>query len=163
MNDIASQSSQSIEAFRHTLHAFNKDALSTSQQATIIENTTFITLAKIDHIMYKSNTYIGIINGKKGDWNPGDQHACRLGKWYTSGMGRERFSHFSSFKAIAEPHAIVHNCAHENFKFIEDGDHTVSNKKAIIENFTAMEKASHQLFTVMDELIQESELEMTRS
>lgn len=160
MNDIASQSSQSIEAFRNTLRAFNDDALSTSQQATIIENTTFITLAKIDHIMYKSSTYIGIINGRKGEWNPGDQHACRLGKWYDSGMGKERFSHLASFKAISAPHSIVHNSARENFKFIEDDDNTVSNKQAIIENFIAMEAASHQLFSHLDNLIHESELEL---
>jgi len=160
MNDIASQSSQSIEAFRHTLHSFNKDARATSQQTTIIENTTFITLAKIDHIMFKSNSYIGIINGKKGNWNPGDQHACRLGKWYDSGMGKERFGHLSSFKAIAAPHAVVHTCARENFKFIEEKDSTVLHKNEIIENFTNMEMASNQLFTIMDDLIQESEIEI---
>lgn len=162
MSDIANGSSQSIEAFRHTLHAFNNDALSTAQQATSIENTTFITLAKIDHIMFKSNTYIGIVNGQKGTWSPGDQHACRLGKWYDSGMGKERFSHLPSFKAIAMPHTTVHTCARDNFKFIEEGDHTVENKKAIIENFTSMEKASQQLFILMDDLIQESEIETAR-
>lgn len=162
MSDIANGSSQSIEAFRHTLHAFNNDALSTAQQATSIENTTFITLAKIDHIMFKSNTYIGIVNGQKGSWSPGDQHACRLGKWYDSGMGKERFSHLPSFKAIAMPQTTVHTCARDNFKFIEEGDHTVENKKAIIENFTSMEKASQQLFIFMDDLIQESEIETAR-
>ncbi len=162
MSDIANDSSQSIETFRHTLHTFNNDALSTAQQATTIENTTFITLAKIDHIMFKSNTYIGIVGGKKEGWNPADQHNCRLGKWYDSGMGKERFSHLQSFKAIATPHAIVHTCARDNFKFIEEGDHTVANKKAIIANFTAMEESSNQLFTIMDELIHESEIETTR-
>ncbi|MDD4854405.1 MAG: CZB domain-containing protein [Sulfuricurvum sp.] len=112
--------------------------------------------------MFKSNTYIGIVNGQKGSWKPGDQHTCRLGKWYDSGMGKERFSHLPSFKAIAAPHAIVHTCARDNFKFIEEGDHTVENKKAIIENFTSIEKASQQLFIFMDELIQESERETVR-
>jgi len=128
----------------------------------LIENTTFITLAKIDHIMFKSNSYIGIVNGKIGSWSPGDHHACRLGKWYDSGMGKERFAHLSSFKAIVAPHSIVHTCARENFKFIEDSDTTVENKKAIIENFTTMETASNQLFIIMDELIHESEVDVTR-
>ncbi len=156
MNNIASQSSQSIEEFRHTLSAFNQDALTTSQQTTIIENTTFVTLAKIDHIMFKSNTYSSIASGKKGQWSPSDHHACRLGKWYDSGMGKERFGHLSSFKAIATPHATVHAAAHNNFKFINESDQTVENKKVIIENFTIMEIASDELFTLLDSLTAES-------
>jgi len=162
MNNIASQSSQSIEEFRNTLYTFNKDALATSREATNIENTTFITLAKIDHIMFKSQAYIGIVNGQQGSWSPGDHHACRLGKWYDSGIGKERFSHLSSFKAITAPHEIVHASARANFKFIEGSDRTVENKKAIIETFTSMEKASDHLFTIMDELIHESEIETAR-
>jgi methyl-accepting chemotaxis protein len=162
MNDIASESSQSIESFRHTLHIFNKDALSTAQQATTIENTTFITLAKIDHIIFKSHAYVGILNGLKNDWDPDDHHACRLGKWFDSGMGKERFSHLSVFKSMAIPHSIIHDCARNNFKFIEGVDQTVENKKTIIANFTTMEEASRQLFIFMDALIQESETDTIR-
>jgi len=162
MNNIASQSSQSIEAFRNTLHTFNQDALATSREATNIENTTFITLAKIDHIMFKSNIYISIVRGQKKDWTPGDHHTCRLGKWYDSNTESGHFSLLPSFKAMEAPHTIVHNCAHDNFKFIEESDRTVENKKVIIETFTSMEEASNQLFTILDKLIQESEIETAR-
>jgi methyl-accepting chemotaxis protein len=84
MNEIAQESSHAIESFRQTLYTFNKDAQSTAIQATAIENTTFITLAKIDHIMFKSNAYKNIVNGKL-ETKFGNHHECRLGKWYDSG------------------------------------------------------------------------------
>jgi len=161
MNLIASQSSQSIESFHATLHHFSKNALSTAQQASIIENTTFVTLTKIDHIMFKSNAYVNIVDGKNPQWSPSDHHTCRLGKWYDSGMGKERFSHLQSFKAISAPHAIIHEYALKNVKFIKDGDKTVENKQEILLNFRTMEDASDQLFSIMDELIKESELSLS--
>ncbi len=160
MNAIASESSQSIESFHSTLQNFNRDATSTSEQAKIIENTTFITLAKIDHIMFKSNSYISIINADTTKWKPVDHHQCRLGQWYESGAGKERFSHLSNYKLIDEPHSKVHKYSMDNFKFIENSDKTVENKKEIIENFTAMEESSEKLFVIMDDLIRESEADL---
>lgn len=159
MNELASESSQSIESFHNTLQNFNKDALSTTKQANIIENTTFITLAKIDHIMYKSNTFISVINGKISQWKASNHHECRLGQWYYNGVGKERFSHLKHFKALASPHETVHNYARKNLKFIEDGDHSIEHRQEIISNFIEMEKASDELFHHMDELIKESETE----
>lgn len=161
MNLIASQSSQSIEAFHSTLHHFSKNALSTAQQASIIENTTFVTLAKIDHIMFKSNAYIAIVDGKNPQWAPSDHHSCRLGKWYDSGIGRERFSHLQSFKSISAPHTTVHQSAHNNVEFVKNGDKTVENKQEILKNFRTMEKASDELFELMDALIRESEVSLS--
>ncbi|MDD2780021.1 methyl-accepting chemotaxis protein [Sulfuricurvum sp.] len=162
MNEIASESSQSIESFRQTLYTFNKDAQSTAIQATAIENTTFITLAKIDHIMYKSNAYKSMVNGKT-EIKFGTHHECRLGKWYDSGPGKERFAHLSSYKEIQKPHEIVHNEVHKNMVYIENGDHSIEHKEEIIQNFQSMEDASLKLFGLMDSLISESEQELSKS
>lgn len=159
MSEIANESSNAIESFRVTLSTFNEDALSTSLQATVIENTTFVTLAKIDHIMLKSNAYKILVNGIP-ETTFGDHHSCRLGKWYESGPGKNRFSHLSSFKGIEKPHEIVHTEAHKNLKYIENGDHSVEHSNEVIQNFQSMEDASHTLFTLMDALIRESEQEI---
>ncbi|MDD2266993.1 methyl-accepting chemotaxis protein [Sulfuricurvum sp.] len=159
MSDIANESSSAIESFRVTLSSFNEDALSTSLQATVIENTTFVTLAKIDHIMFKSNAYKTIVNGQS-EAKFSDHHSCRLGKWYESGPGKERFSHLPSFKGIEKPHETVHTEVHKNLQFIENGDHSVEHKDEVIKNFQSMEDASQILFTLMDSLIKESEQEI---
>ncbi|MDD3597141.1 methyl-accepting chemotaxis protein, partial [Sulfuricurvum sp.] len=133
MNEIANESNDAIESFRETLHAFNKDAISTSVQATAIENTTFVTLAKIDHIMFKSNAYKSLVNGRS-ETVFSDHHNCRLGKWYESGAGKERFAHLPSYKDIAQPHEIVHNEVHKNLHYIQEKDLSVQHKEDIIRN-----------------------------
>ena len=156
MSEIANRSSDTIESFQSTLYTFNADALQTAKEARLIENTTFITLAKMDHIIFKSNAYSGIFHGKTNE-SFVDHHGCRFGQWYESGEGKARFSHLPSFSKIREPHTIVHKNAQENMRFIENGDHVTENKEKVISNFKEMEEASEKLFTLIDSLIAESE------
>ena len=155
MNTIAGESSSTIMTFRDTLHTFNADALETAHQAENIENSTFITLAKIDHIVFKSNAFSSIFEGKpKGQF--ADHHNCRLGKWYEVGKGKERFGTLPTYRLLEKPHATVHNKVHENLAYIEKSDRVIENKEAILQNFTEMEVASDELFQLMDKLLVES-------
>jgi len=155
MSDIAGESSSTIMTFRDTLHMFNRDALETAHQAENIENSTFITLAKIDHIVFKSNAFSSIFEGKtKGQF--ADHHNCRLGKWYEAGKGKERFGTLPSYRLLEKPHATVHAKVHENITFIEGSDRVIENQDSIIRNFTEMETASEELFSLMDTLLAES-------
>ncbi len=156
MNDIAQESSESIGTFRQTIHMFNEDAKKAALQTTAIENTTFITLAKIDHIIFKSNAYKSIANGQK-EAEFSDHHGCRLGKWYDSGQGKERFSHLPSFKHMEQPHATVHAIVLENMKYIDKEDTSIYHKEAILSSFQEMEDQSQTLFSLMDGLNKESE------
>ena len=155
MSRIADTSSTTIMNFRDTLHVFNHDALQTANQAETIENSTFITLAKIDHIVFKSNAFSSIFEGKmKGSFS--DHHNCRLGKWYESDKGKERFGKFPSYPLIDKPHSVVHAKVHDNLQFIEGSDRVVENEVVLLRNFTEMEEASEELFKLMDTLIEDS-------
>jgi len=163
MNDIAQESSEAIGSFRQTLHMFNEDAKKAALQTTAIENTTFITLAKIDHIIFKSNAYKSIVNGHT-DVEFSDHHGCRLGKWYDTGAGKERFSHLPSYASMQPPHAAVHAIVLNNLQYIQDGDQTINHQDEILSSFEQMEKESQFLFNLMDSLNKESEeYLMTRS
>lgn len=155
MSIIANDSSSTIETFRDTLHAFNHDALLTATEADLIQKTTFVTLAKIDHVVFKSNIFSAIFQGRtKGTFT--NHHNCRLGKWYETGKGKEMFSHLPSFKMLEKPHELVHAKAHANLVFIEDSDRVVENKEVIIQNFKDMEDASDELLMIIDKLLFES-------
>ena len=155
MSLLANESSSAIDGFKEVLHQFNEDANATAKDATAIEKSTFITLVKIDHIIFKSNAYSSIFNGKTKIVFS-DHHNCRLGKWYEDARTKEMFGRTTQFKAIDAPHALVHERVLENISFIEKEDRVVENKEAIIENFTIMEKASFELFDILDDMLQES-------
>ncbi|MDD5211129.1 MAG: methyl-accepting chemotaxis protein [Sulfuricurvum sp.] len=158
MSIIANDSSNTIETFRDTLHTFNRDALLTAHEADLIQKTTFVTLAKIDHVVFKSNIFSAIFQGHTKETFT-DHHNCRLGRWYETGKGKEMFSHLPSFKMLEKPHELVHSKAHDNLVFIEGGDRVVANKEVIIQNFKDMEKASDELLIMIDMLLAESAAE----
>jgi methyl-accepting chemotaxis protein len=161
MNEIAQESSESINSFRQTIHIFNSDAKKAALQTTAIENTTFITLAKIDHIIFKSNAYKSIANGhKEGTFS--DHHSCRLGQWYDSGEGKLRFAHLPSYSGMEPPHAAVHRIVAENMRYIENGDETIYHRDEILNGFEKLEEESHTLFTLMDSLNKESEEDLMK-
>ncbi|ADR33845.1 methyl-accepting chemotaxis sensory transducer [Sulfuricurvum kujiense DSM 16994] len=162
MNDIAQESSESIGSFRQTIHMFNEDAKKAALQTTAIENTTFITLAKIDHIIFKSNAYKSIANGQK-EAEFSDHHGCRLGKWYDSGQGQERFVHLPSYKSMEQPHANVHTIVLHNMQYIEKEDTSIYHKEEILSSFQDMEDQSQMLFTIMDALNKESEDDLMKN
>ncbi|XXF42980.1 CZB domain-containing protein [Sulfurimonas sp. NW9] len=76
-----------------------------------MENSIFIVLAKIDHILYKSRAYNSLISLKKV-LKAVSSHECNLGKWYDH-EGKERFSNTSAYPQIAQPHNIVHENANK--------------------------------------------------
>jgi len=158
MSELATESSSSIDNFKETLSQFNQDANSTAIDATKIEKSTFVTLVKIDHIIFKSSAYSSLFNGElKASFT--DHHGCRLGKWYESEETKVMFGSNPSFKLIDTPHANVHERVLENVSFVEHGDHVVENKVTIISNFEEMERSSNELFKILDSLLIESTAE----
>lgn len=80
----------------------------------MIENSTFTTLAKMDHIIFKSNAYSAIFHGTTNE-SFVDHHGCRFGKWYEHGGGQQRFSRYPSFAKLLVPHEIVHQKVLEKY------------------------------------------------
>ncbi len=70
---------------------------------------SFMEVTKIDHILYKFEIYkvfMGI--SERGADSFASHTACRLGKWYFEGEGRDYFSKLDGFTAIAAPHQAFH-------------------------------------------------------
>ncbi len=151
MTEIARTSGESIEEFKSTLMAFNQDAKKASSYANHIADMVFIILAKIDHTIFKSNTYSSIFRRKVRGEFP-DEHNCQLGKWYNN-MAKRKFSHTQSYKAIAAPHKRIHDLANKNLAYITPEDRVVENQKEIIGNFEELEKESKKIYDLMEEMI----------
>ena len=70
---------------------------------------SFIEVAKIDHILYKFEIYkvfMGISDRTADDF--ASHSACRLGKWYFEGEGRDCYAKLDGYAAVANPHQAFH-------------------------------------------------------
>jgi len=146
--DSAEDSQNRVISFKDILSSFDIEATRLSTLGIEIENQIFITLAKIDHIVFKSNAYMAM-NGTNHKIASSDN--CRFGKWYQQ-KGKEKFSHLQSFKDMDEPHRRVHDSIFRALDCLS----TNKCNKGVIDEFRDMESNSKSLFKLMDKLLKDT-------
>ena len=156
MQSTVEASTQKIGDFEHTLVELSDNSKKIVDSSYYMENSVFVVLAKIDHILYKSRAYNSVMSLQK-ILQEQTIHQCSLGHWYDE-EGKRRFSQTSAYKQLNKPHAVVHENANTNLKFLEGdgGEKTLAHAKEILDNFEKMEKASDELFTLLDTMLQEA-------
>ena len=153
MTQLATSSSEQVINFEKTLKSTNENINSVVNIIEDIEGETFISLVKIDHMLFKSAAYRSVITGSKlMDFS--DHHKCSVGEWYSSD-GKVKYSKTPSFMAMEEPHLTVHKMIQENLKLIDGDNGIIEYKDKIIDNFKTMEAASEELLNLMVRLVSE--------
>ncbi|MFA6629975.1 MAG: methyl-accepting chemotaxis protein [Sulfuricurvum sp.] len=154
MSDISNEALPKVTKVSEALSQFNRDADNTAKDSLFIQNQLFVSLAKIDHIVFKHEAYSSILEDDKTQEFSDHKH-CRFGKWYLSG-GAEFFGKTKAFQALDRYHQSVHELAIENMKFV---DQKIQNRQDIVpiilKNFTQMEEASKTLFELLDGMVLE--------
>jgi len=149
-------SASKINEFEGTLIELSDTSSQIVEYSYGMENSIFVVLAKLDHILYKSRAYNSVMSLERL-LNNQTPHECSLGLWYDN-EGKNRFASTSAFSKITNPHTTVHNSANINLDFI-DADAkttTLNNADKIIKNFDNMEDASNKLFELLDAMLVES-------
>ncbi len=154
INDIATSSGETVNEFKNTLLDFNENANETAKSSNAMANKSSTILVKVDHIIYKTNTYSSIINENITDNNFTDSHNCRFGKWYFK-EGKDIFGDTKAYQEIKQPHETVHEKAINNSKLVEEKGLRQEYEGTLTRNFEDMENASEKLFTLLDRLVEE--------
>ncbi|MCK9491630.1 MAG: CZB domain-containing protein [Sulfurimonas sp.] len=122
------------------------------EQETInITYEIFVVLTKLDHLLFKANGYKTIFDGKI-DAEFVSETECRLGKWYLSGVGKEKFGKAASYAKLAGPHKEVHDNIQKAIECVKNGTCTqeAENVKTYFEN---AQKASKSVMKILDDLL----------
>jgi methyl-accepting chemotaxis protein len=153
----ATESSQNVASIDTSVKSLNQAIQETIERNKVsvrsISSTNdeiFMSLAKLDHIIWKVNTYLSVIEGKPA-FKFVDHHNCRLGKWYYEGAGQKYFSNLASYGMLEAFHAKVHNGTKEMFDFVGDS----ANMEAIIRGAQLMEESSEGVFATLDRILQD--------
>ena len=157
MSEIAHNSISKFEKFVESLENFNSITKKSACGAKYIESILFVTLVKIDHIIYKSFAYSAVVTEIE-EKTLGDHKECRLGKWFESD-GKKLFGDTKSFIDIEAPHKEVHKYAMENMQYVQNQTAMKPKyKQNILDNFNKMEEYSSSLFEVLDNMVLEKKL-----
>ncbi len=151
---LSNQTKEHMSKFENALVMFNQNASTVEVESTKMEGKMFLTLAKIDHMVFKSNAYVSMSQGKQTQ-EFGTHTECRLGKWY-AGDGKARFGATNTFSLLDAPHKKVHDNVLSSIAILKDGLAT-QKKEEILQNFVRMEEASNELFRLMEVILSEYE------
>ena len=145
---VSTDSSAHITRFTEQFDKLRKQAHASSANSAAIVSETFVSLVKLDHVVFKLNGYKEIFShsGKKLS----DQFNCRLGKW-VAGDGRKRFGTNVMFPQINDPHQRVHENMNEAIELSARHDESYYDK--IVSCCQNAEGGSRQLFEVFKEMI----------
>ena len=148
------------EDIKHTITQFDTQIQATQGRNTEIStrmvsstDSVFMSLAKLDHIIWKVNTYRSVLE-KSPQFGFVDCHNCRLGKWYYEGDGNASFSNTPSFQTLEKPHSIVHNATKHVFELLDSTSEGHDMPK-IADALSQMESGSDGVFTTLDQILSE--------
>jgi methyl-accepting chemotaxis protein len=158
VNTIVIDTKDKIENLNEKIKSFQENASRSQFEVEHLSDKIFVSLAKIDHVIYKHNVY-ALIFGEQSSFKATSHQECRLGQWYSNGVGKENFSKMASYPKLEQPHAIVHEQA--NLLANECGGNKVICSKTVIEDrIHKIEFASQDVFKYLDQLVDERAKEM---
>ena len=152
MIEVSENVSSIVEEYKTAMEKLEHNSKEASILTENIKDQVFLIIAKIDHIIFKANTYNAIVDANKNA-NFNDSNHCRLGLWY-HGDGKKIFGKLPSYSNLDTPHAKVHDRVIDSMEFVREGSR-IENEDIILKNLKEMEEASYELYAVLDNLMVE--------
>ncbi|MEZ4417084.1 MAG: methyl-accepting chemotaxis protein [Gemmatimonadota bacterium] len=151
-NEKSETISREVTELSEALGETVQSSLNTTSRVFGTNDRIFMSLAKLDHVVWKVNTYNSLLQ-KKPTFPFVDHHNCRLGKWYDQGDGYESFRHTPSYAELQQPHSVVHDGTRRLFELIADGGS--EDFAAAAAALGEMEEGSEAVFALLDRILQE--------
>lgn len=143
---------RTIGEFNHKIQDASGRNDETLQHVSGSNDRVFMALAKLDHVLWKVNTYLSLLE-EKPTFSFVDYHHCRLGKWYYEGDGQTEFAGAPSFAQLEKPHADVHQGTRQLFDLLNSGQtQDVAELRRAID---LMEQGSDGVFRLLDRILHE--------
>jgi hypothetical protein len=151
MTKAIDEISTNIISYSKDIHKVIVNSKQTFNELSQITDRVFMALAKLDHVIWKVNTYLSVSH-KAPAFDFVNHKNCRLGKWYSEGLGKKYFSNTPSYSQLDKPHSVVHNSTHHVFDIIEKDNMDYTE---LLNAFNDMEHASDDVFGLLDKILHE--------
>lgn len=156
VSSASSRLTEKIGEVSETVHGFRSDLVTMNDRVdgyfegiSVTTDNVFMSLAKLDHVLWKVNTYLSVNKGE-AVFDFVDHHNCRLGKWYYEGEGMEFFSKSDHYATMEHPHSVVHEGTSAIFNAIDCNQQL--DYPVLMESFKVLEDSSSQVFAALDRI-----------
>jgi len=144
----ALSSQENLDEFKTVLMELIENTFKIKEETTSVGDELIINATKLDHMILKNRGYNGALNNKN-EALESDHTKCNLGKWYHN-EGKKSFASLPVYSKIDAPHSRVHTGMVEAVNLMAKKD--PKNNEQIVKLFDDVEKASKELFDLLDEL-----------
>lgn len=159
MRERTQSSSQSVTEMASRFAQFSRAACNTVDRLEQALDKSFVSLVKVDHVVYKQRAYMTLsTNGAVDEHVQAikvDDHGCRLGRWYDD-EGRRRFASAAAYRELAAPHHQVHVASHAMLDLLKQNWAEDAEVQARIhEALAQMEAGSEGVMHTLDRMVAE--------
>lgn len=151
---MANTSSDKLYEFNETIKTLITNSQEIKKDNQAISYGLSADLSKIDHVVYKVNGYITLLEEKPVE-SIVDHHNCRFGKWYESDSVKKDFAKTSSYPKIIEPHKNIHASVNSALTYLKNGT-MLENRDKVVQQMKIVEENSQILFHTIDDMMKET-------
>lgn len=153
MEDLSSNSNNQIDELQDKMNNLLNSTNIIAFENQNVTNAIFMILVKLDHLLFKSNGYKSVIRQEVAG-SFASHSECRLGKWYETGIGKDKFSKTQSYSRLESPHKEVHDNIKKAVECVTSQT-CVANAKDIVNYFINAQNASHKVVETLNKMLQE--------
>jgi len=153
MERLSQSSHEQMDVFQEKMNVLVENSGMISQENQDVTYAIFMILSKLDHLLFKARGYKTVFIGQ-ADGHFKTDNECRLGQWYFTGTGKEKFGKCASYSKMASPHKEVHDFIHKAVDCVKNGTCTQESKN-VMTYFDAAEKASEKVIKYLDDMLVE--------
>ena len=153
MESLSHKSHEQMDVFQEKMHTLTENTKMISEENIDVTNAVFMVLSKLDHLQFKARGYKTVFSGE-ADGHFKTDNECRLGQWYFTGNGKDKFSKCASYSKMAAPHKEVHDNIHKAVDCVKKGTCTQESQN-VMTYFDAAEKASMKVVEDLNAMLEE--------
>ena len=153
MEELSHSSNEQMDVFQEKISVLSDNSLMISEENKDVTYAIFMILIKLDHLLFKANGYKTVFRGESTSEFASDTE-CRLGKWYFSGTGKDKFGKVPSYNKMAVPHKEVHENIKKAVECVRAGTCT-EEAQNVMTYFNAAEKASMKVVESLSAMLKE--------
>jgi methyl-accepting chemotaxis protein len=159
MKSMADNSRGSVGQLADLFSRFAGSARDSLRRIAYVHDLSFVSLAKIDHLIYKQNAYMS----RYTDANSAQASAvarsatdCGFGRWLSEETDAVGLRQTHAFAKLEAPHSVVHRELQKALQlFGADWVRNTGTQSAIYASFAAAEQASNTLESLLDDAVRE--------
>ena len=159
IEDLSHASHQLVSEFERSFSSFSDVAQHTYEWVSHSSMVSYISLAKVDHLLYLQQAYRAL---ERGGASPEAEAAMineqdsRFGQWLRQDDAGGLYRHLPAYQEITAPHHHVHSNVHNALASAAgDWQHNVHLQQQILDCMQNAEQNSQQLIDLLDRLVDE--------